>query len=397
MQELYRYEVTDQDIKESFRVLSRCPGSRIFRKTLRFAILSTLAYLGVLAWAMSTAPASVYGSLMLLIYLALTPLGAVLAWVFQPGMQAMAQLNVMRAQKRAAGLDPAAPELHSIRLSGASYVRCIEQRASTAVPLAALRAAKPVKSGGVVLLFNTEADDYLPARLFSPAYTARDFCLWITAQAAEARKTPLTLNGTGNGIGQGAAPAAEGGPILYELHFALDAEEAIRLLSRGSKRLYCTAGYWKQQLRGFCALAAVFFAFALIGGLGPLRALWAAMVLGSGAFLLGFIATLLLTSRLACRMRLGAGAMDSLLGPQQVKFYEDRITVCRAAGQYDQGYAFYAQLLDTPGAWFLVLQGASGILPLPKEGLPEHQHAAFAAFVEEKLRTSAAQRPAGRR
>lgn len=400
MQELYRYEMTDRDLLEMFGAIARCRGSRTRRQLLRAFFRSGVIYAGLYAACISLIWQAIADDpVQRLVYILMVPAAAPFVWMIRLNSYTHAQLRQTRAQKKAAGLDPDAPELHSIRLEGRNYVRCVGDRASAAVPLASLHTAKPVKNGGVVLLFNTGADDYLPARLFSPAYTARDFCLWITGQAAEARKTPLSLE---DAVARTAGQEPDSGRTVqnaeacsYCLHYTLDIQKISRLLSTGSRRLYRTAGYWKQQLPGFCILAAIFFVVALIGGVGPLSALCGSLIFSGGFLLLGFIITLLRTNRSTYKMRLGTGAADTLVGPQQMEFYEDHITVRQPAGEYEQSYTLYTQLLDTPDAWFLVSQGAAALLPLPKEGLPECQHADFAAFVREKLAAARVQQGHG--
>lgn len=379
MRELFCYEVTESDLLEMGMALARCPGSETRRQLRKSWLWTSLLLIGVFAavtlWMWPDI--SRLGWQKFGIFWLVPPLALVFLWYQKPQSTAQALVHTSRLQKKAAGLDPAAPELHRVCVEGAEYLRYIGQRSVSAIPLAALRAAKPAAGGGVVLLFNTCREDYLPARLFGPAYTREVFCGWIAAQAAEARKTPRTLDDL--------APAAGAEPqAAYLLRFSLTGRQAVRLLSRGGKRLSCTPKNLKLAL----LLTAILPALRLIPFLlafGPVWGLLAALLLWGGFLLFVLGVSLLVTSQAAYRLRLRGGRLDTLLGPQQLIFTQEQVTVRRAAGWDTAGYSLYTQLLETPEAWFLVSQGSVGLLPIPKEALPAEQHAAFAGFLRARL------------
>lgn len=379
MRELFCYEVTELDLLEMGRALTRCPGSetrRQLRKSwLWTSLLLTGIFAAVILWMWPDI--SRLGWQKFGVFWLVPPLALVFSWFQKPQSAEQALVHTSRLQKKAAGLDPAAPELHRVCLEGAEYLRYIGQRVITAIPLAALRAAKPAAGGGVVLLFNTHRADYLPARLFGPSYTQEDFCSWITAQAAEARKTPRTLDGL-------APDAGAGSQAAYLLRFSLTGRQAVRLLSCGGKRLSCTP----KNLKLVLLLTAILPALRLIPFLlafGPVWGLLAALLLWGGFLLFVLGVFLLVTSPVANWLRLRKGRLDTLLGPQQLIFTQEQVTVRRAAGWDTAGYSLYTQLLETPEAWFLVSQGSTGLLPIPKEALPAEQHAAFAGFLRARL------------
>lgn len=380
MWELFCYEMTDADLRETGKALARCPGSKTRRQMLQKLTWFSLFVIGIFA-AVSLrlwADISRQGQLELGSYWLIGFLLLVFLWARGPQNAGQALAFSAQVQKRAAGLDPAAPEPSRVWLERANYVRRIGQRSVTAIPLASLRAAKPVRGGGVALLFNTGREDYLPARLFGPAFTREDFCRRLTAQAAEERKTPRTLDELM------PAAADAGQPAVYRLRFTLNPEQLAGLLSLGCKKLYCTP----RQLRQALLLSGILPALCLIPLLLAFGLFWglaAALLLWGGMLLLTLGVSLLVVSPAAYRLRLRRGKLDRLLGPQIIEFTPEQVTVRRAAGWDTAGYSLYAQLLDTPDAWFLVSQNPAGLLPIPKEALPEAEHAAFAQFLRARL------------
>lgn len=365
MQELFCFVITPQDYKEMLTALARCPGSRtraaIRRQALLLWPIAGLMLLGL--WLARVLDGRQLVGAAGFAALLLFPVSLSAPWRFVK--KRMAAFCRAKAGPGAEGVE------QRIFLQDGQYFHQAEGQACSGIPLAALREARPGAPGGAVLLFNTGAEDYLPLRLFGPQNPVPDFCRRMNELAAAARQAPRTL--------EDAAGPADTPGAAYRLCFSLSGEQAVRLLSVGSCKLYFAPERWKSSVPRLLLLCVVLAAECLL--LSPAAALCVGAV--AAIFLLG--PGLAPISRAIWQNRLRRGRLDSLLGPQQAVFYEDALVLYRVSGEYRQQYRLFSRLIDTPDAWYLAERGAQALLILPKEALPAEQHAAFAGFLRARL------------
>lgn len=402
MEELFRYTMTEEDFRENADALARCEGSRTrtIMLTQQRNLCILVAVLLAMLWLLGVVRGDAFWIALAasVIMLWLLRLFAVPWFVGQ-------QMRVLRYQKKKAEREKApADRDHRIFLRDGKYVHQIGQQVVDAIPLASLREVKPAGKGGPALLFDTGMDDYLPVRLFKTADAIPEFCARMNALAEAARQTPPAESKPALEAADTAAdtaaieagePASEAGKPasvtgeaaekrrtprpVYTFRYTLEGQQAVRLFAAGNARLCFLPQRWKNYQRSLILIALVLALEWVF--IGPVGALCVALL--PAAALLG--PALPPVSQAIYRRRLRSGRLDSMLGEHQVDFYDDSVVIRRKSGEYEQKYGLFLKLMDTPEGWFLVGKTASTMLPLPKASLPEGQHAAFAAFVEQKL------------
>lgn len=404
MEELFRYTMTEEDFRENVDALARCQGSRtrVIMLTQQRNLWILMGVLLAMLWLLGVVRGDAFWVALAagVIMLGLLRLFAVPWFVGQ-------QMRVLRYQKKKAErMQAPADKDHRIFLRDGKYVHQIGQQVVDAIPLASLREVKPAGRGGPALLFDTGMDDYLPVRLFKAGDTIPDFCARMNALAEAARQAPAaegkadpdaaaddTAKAAANETGEtaseetgeaasvtgNAAPKKRRPRPVYTFRYTLEGQQAVRLFAAGNARLCFLPQRWKNYQRSLILIALVLV--LELAFIGPVGALCVAML--PAAALLG--PALPPVSRAIYRRRLRSGRLDGILGEQQVDLYDDSVVIRRPSGEYEQKYGLFLKLMDTPDGWFLVGKTASTMLPLPKSALPEDRHAAFTAFVEQKL------------
>lgn len=387
MEELFCFKMTEEDYEETLEALAGCAGSKT-----RAALAGQVRML----WVMSGAILFVFWLIGMLrgvgLWIALVAVTLILMRFSLTMAKRFVrqQMQELRRQKKTGGSPALLGREQRIFLRDNKYVHQAGEQVVNAIPLATLREALPAGKGGVALLFDTGAEDYLPLRLFEPDAPAEDFCRRMRERAGQARQAPQDFGepAGGDAADQPDRPEQQPGPAgqqaAYTLRFSLSGQQAVRLLAGGNVKLFFMPQRWKRLTRSLVLIGLVLaLEWAIIGPLATLciAAVFAAVILGPA---------LPPVSRAIYARQLRKGGLDSLLGVQQLEFYENSVVIRRMSGEYEQRYDLFLKLLETADGWFLVGKSGSSMLPVPKDGLPPEQHAAFEAFLMEKLRTAQA-------